>query len=347
VKDKLTLIIPSRNRHSYLSRIIEYYCAIDSLSILICDSSQEKYKEVSSLPDHISYNHLPGYLFIEKIDKVASSVNTPYILLCADDDFITPEGIKSMLDFLDQNLDYSSVQGNSISFYYEKNKVFYAPLYEQITGLEIGSNIPRERLAQFFENDIQLFYSVHRSNIFKEIFSTASGKIKSLNLLESYIGTRSIITGKHKVLPVFYGVREILYDSAGRLVGLNILSTEQKYEEEYNFFISELGYQLSLKENTTLESAKIFLKEVIKNHINRRYDQKLLKSQNRLKRIKKWVPFFVRKYYRYRILLQKDSKQRESNIVFAQKHPGFPFNDHKGIKELERIEGVIKKHNIR
>jgi len=346
MKEKLTLIIPSRNRHRYLDRILEYYQQNDSLSIIICDSSQKQYSKQAELPSHIIYTHHPGSDFIGKIHKVSLGISTPYILLCADDDFITLDGIRSMLDFLESNTGYSSAQGNSVSFYYDRDKIFFAPLYEQITGLDINGSTAKARISDFFNNSIQLFYSVHRSDIFKEIFSAASGKIKSLNLLESFIGVRSIIAGKHKVLPVFYGVREILYDSAGRLVGINVLSTDEQYKGEYNAFLLEMSKQMASKENYGIEEAQLFLEEIIRMHINRRYSQKLLKSQSRLKRVKKWIPFFVRKYLRYRLLLQNEKRQKQYNIDFAREHKGFPFNDAVCLNELARIEAIIKKHNI-
>ena len=48
---------------------------------------------------------------------MVQKVKTEFVVLCADDDFISADGLLSGLNFLEDNHDYGSVQGISIMFY--------------------------------------------------------------------------------------------------------------------------------------------------------------------------------------------------------------------------------------
>ena len=127
--NKVTLIIPTHERHHYLERILDYYINIKSVDfeILIADSSVKAFREIES--PNIKYLHMPYIDLVEKLSIVLKFPRTPYTLICADDDFIIPDTIFKCIDFLDQNSDYSSAQGKYLSFINIYGFIFFQPYY--------------------------------------------------------------------------------------------------------------------------------------------------------------------------------------------------------------------------
>jgi len=113
--NNLTLIIATKNRHAYLERILNYYAG-KGINLWVADATVKRYPK--KLPDgNFSYFHYPDVHYTTKLNDLSKKITTRYSLLCADDDFIIPESIEKIIDFLDNNPDYNSAQGHYISFY--------------------------------------------------------------------------------------------------------------------------------------------------------------------------------------------------------------------------------------
>lgn len=65
--EKITLVIPTNNRHSHLERILNYYKYID-LKILIADSTRDSFtlKKKSNIYSHIIFLLYPYYDLLGK-----------------------------------------------------------------------------------------------------------------------------------------------------------------------------------------------------------------------------------------------------------------------------------------
>lgn len=342
--DRVTLIIATKNRHIYLDRVIDYYSE-SPIKILIADATEQAYSS-ESLPSNVTYKHFPNLAYANKLKCVAETLNTEYCLLCADDDFITLEGIEKSLKFLDANRDYSSAQGNYVAFYYVDRKLIFVPLYVAGIGLDINNTNPLDRAKRFFGSGIQMYYCVHRVENFKEIFETAADKIVSLNLLEYHIGLTSLINGKHKVLPMFYGCRELLYNSAGKTAGINELSTQSRFVKEYEAFFSGISKKLAEACHISYENARHSLFEMISTYVNSKEAQKFYGKRRIAKLRKKLIPHFVRTLLFKWVMSRNYEDSIRKNIAFSDAHQGFPFNSTKGKEELERIKAIVLKHDI-
>lgn len=108
MREKLTIVIPIHNRHLVLERAISYYSLWDC-EIIICNSSPV----IKSLFNKNNFNHIhyADVNFSKKIYNVLKTVTTPFVYLCADDDFLALNGIIEGIDFLEKNNHYVSVQG--------------------------------------------------------------------------------------------------------------------------------------------------------------------------------------------------------------------------------------------
>ncbi len=339
--DLVTLIIPTKNRHYYLARILEYY-SNSGLKIIIADASTNRYNK--KIPSNSTYYHYPDIPYCDKLDDVFKKVNTPYSLFCADDDFILIDAITKCVSFLKANKSYSSAQGNYVFYNYSQKQFFYTPAYTGAIGADLNDESPSKRISTYNKTPIQLYYCVHRTETLKYVFSNASKKIKNLNLVELLIGYCSVIFGKHKVLPIFYSQRELLYDSAGKSDRIDVISTSVKYKQEYGSFIKIVDNLLSKHEsNTKVNMVNDAIKELI---IHRLSNQFTSKAETVGKLAKIIIPLWLRKSLRHYALVLSKSTREKKNRLFAVQNKGFPFNDGTDYEEMKRIESLILKHNI-
>ena len=109
--NNFTLIIPTHNRHSYLKRSIEYFKNLEA-KVIYCDSSLQPYNK--GLPSNIEYIHLPNKSFSEKILITLDKINTSFVALCADDDFILLDSLYKGCDILNKNTNFATILGNNI-----------------------------------------------------------------------------------------------------------------------------------------------------------------------------------------------------------------------------------------
>lgn len=125
-----SLVIPTRNRPNRLRRLLDYYDKYGKgFNIIIADSSSNDNKKLnkksvlifSNLDIHYIDKYPSKIEASHKINNALNYVNTKYSVLCADDDFIIPNGINKSVDFLEKNSDFSVAQGKFIAFSIKNN----------------------------------------------------------------------------------------------------------------------------------------------------------------------------------------------------------------------------------
>jgi glycosyltransferase domain-containing protein len=125
-----SLVIPTRNRPNRLRRLLDYYDKYGKgFNIIIADSSSNDNKKLnkksvlifSNLDIHYIDKYPSKIESSHKINNALNYVNTKYSVLCADDDFIIPNGINKSVDFLEKNSDFSVAQGKFIAFSIKNN----------------------------------------------------------------------------------------------------------------------------------------------------------------------------------------------------------------------------------
>ena len=200
----ITIIIPTHERHNLLHRAIDYYSQFNFL-VLIVDSSQTFFKK--ELPEKINYIHLPGWTMGDKINEAISKVTTSFSCLCADDDFLAENALKAGHKFLEENLDYVSVQGHSIQFDPINPLAQYNPIYTDNIGYRNDSNSIDDRV--FDVHHCPHIYALHRSKILKKSMSVLLN-IPTLTVVELIPRMVAMCHGKHAVLPIFWIARDVI-----------------------------------------------------------------------------------------------------------------------------------------
>lgn len=217
---KVSLIIPTFNRPDYLRRLLSYYNSFnEKFDIIVADSSSNNNKKINkeivvAFPD-LNILYLDSYPetinpWLKNTDSI-EHVQSKYCVLCADDDFITPKGIKMSVDFLEKNPDFIVAHGRDIGFRLtdgiRKKQQFRWRWADPPVSIELSEPAARTEyhLSNFFAST---YYGVHRRDdvlmVHKEVLKFNVDLFLFGELLASVL---TLLYGKMRCLDVLYGVR--------------------------------------------------------------------------------------------------------------------------------------------
>ncbi len=181
--ERLTIVLLLRGRDAFTYRWMDYMnrqaCPF---RILIADGGKhDSTKEIlggpSAFPNlEYSYFRYPFdetlAIYYAKICDILTKVETPYVLVMANDDFLFTDGTVKSLDFLDDNPDYVCARGKIIQFLVRATSK--SPAFRQIYGglipfrdaywdqPSLTSADPLERLQLQCSHYCSLVHDVHR-----------------------------------------------------------------------------------------------------------------------------------------------------------------------------------------
>ena len=282
---KCTIIIPTYNRPKYLRRILSYYNGFEeNYNIIVADSSSNENKKLNKKSVLIFSN-----LEIQYIDKYPSKIepshkitdalnyiNTKYSVLCADDDFIIPNGINKSADFLENNQDFSCAHGHYISFNLKTDKIgeknlYWQPIYPYKSILFTNA---KERLFFHFSSYHPTLYAVHRTDLLKKIFKETIEFADDDRFGELLPSMLDLIYGKIKKLDIFYSAREMIIDSAGRTSkNFNDFTKDGTYVKKYIKFKTCLAKHLSKKSQLSIDESKKVIDEAMSAYLKKSYSK--------------------------------------------------------------------------
>jgi glycosyltransferase domain-containing protein len=229
MKEMITILIPSHNRHPYLDRVLDYY-KDSGLRVIVADSSPIAYRPAGQKPD--LYLHLPHDNLSTKLDLALQEVRTPYVAMCADDDFLIIDGIDTCIDFLKHHADFTAAQGNSINYRIDGTRIDFRVMYPELS-LEIGMDAAFDRLERMITDYKSFFYAVYRTAQLKIAFRGLGQAISNLYLNEYVTGIVPLALGKYIELPIFYQVREYSeFSDDKRTPNLDTIFFEEAFAQE-------------------------------------------------------------------------------------------------------------------
>jgi glycosyltransferase domain-containing protein len=316
-----TIIIPTYNRPNYLKRILNYYNEDGgNYTIIVADSSSDENKKRNEkiIPSFSSINILhinypseidPHYKIVDALNYV----NTKYCVFCADDDFVTPNGINQSVDFLEKNPDFTVAHGYYISFYLKSDKKWnqqfcWSPIYpyKSITFPDAKS-----RLNFHFSNYYPTFYAVHRTDFLKMIFKETTQFTDDYRFGELLPSMLTLIHGKMKHLDVLYAAREDIPGSTGQnSENLKDFITAGTHDEKYAKFRDCLAMHLSKKSQLDLEESKRVVDDAMSAYMKK--NSLINKMSNALDylRLPDWIDEGIRTLYR-KLFLSKQMRMND------------------------------------
>ncbi|MEN9522578.1 MAG: hypothetical protein RL065_955 [Bacteroidota bacterium] len=339
MKDKITVIIPAYNRPIHLQRTIEY-ASLLPYSFIIVDDSPTKPIIEKTLPSNVSYYYFHQNNFYDKVSFAISKTNTPYVMLCADDDFHLQSGVKTGIDFLDTHSDYSCVHGVSLSFYKLKNAVLYNSLYSYGNNIDNVETEIFSRAKKYFSPFYPNYYSIHRIENLNDVFKYKM-KYEVLGLIEFIFSFSAAIHGKFKVLPVVFHLREEAAFSAGNTTPLlPDIAIDEKSKHIFSDFKETLIKFYSEKTSSNENKARIEVEAIIKSYLDwvktgTQYHSVFSYAYLKRKYLKPLLPSFFS--FLVKMKKQKQANSNHNQKLFAQlnlQKNSINLNDIKQIEDL-------------
>lgn len=275
------IVIPTYNRPAYLRRILGYYDSFrEGFKIIVADSSSDENKrmnkDIISSVSNLDIQYLDSYpTEMNPHHKMADVVNYAegkYCVFCADDDFVTPNGIKKSVDFLEKNPDFIVAQGRYIGFKLgnrRKKQQFrwdfaYSPL-------SIEFSDPESRLEYHLSNYlIPTSFGVHRSDVLKMIYEEALKSDVDPFLFSELLTTMlTLIYGKMKCLNVLYGARDAEPVRGRAWPTLGDAIEARTFDEKYARFRDCLARNLSKKSQLDIEQSGKLVDKAMSAYLNK------------------------------------------------------------------------------
>jgi glycosyltransferase domain-containing protein len=240
-----TIFIPTCARPNFLQRILTYYQHFQQpYHIVVADSSPAEYKEknqqiISTFSD-LKITHEASYPpdlnpFLKFADMVKHT-QYPYSIICADDDYVDPQGIETAVDFLENHQDFSCAHGNYISFRNPtttRGRFFWRPIYPYTP---LTSDKPQDRFYQHLTDYYQVLYAVRRTKqvqmMYDELVTSTADPMQFGELLPDML---TVLYGKMQRLNIFYGARQI-ESSVWKWQSLHQYMHQGAYDAEYQKF---------------------------------------------------------------------------------------------------------------
>jgi glycosyltransferase domain-containing protein len=211
LKNAITFILTIKGREDFTKR---WYTFANNrklpFKILIGDGDPaSKINEfLESLKDdnHLDYkyyqfNDKTPQDFFKKIVTLLEKVETPYVMLCDNDDYIVEKNVLKCINFLEKNPDYVSCGGTMLGFNCLKRKEKNVILNEKIIYSipQVSQEAPLERVVAYTNNySFPCWYNVFRTDkLYKSFKLFVNTGICDFLLMEYFVAMSTTIFGKH------------------------------------------------------------------------------------------------------------------------------------------------------
>jgi len=249
------------------------------IKVLIADSSNpEDLKANIQFINKIETKlHVDHHIFDSKISLsekyrlVLPDINTPFVVICADDDFLVPSSLKKAVEFLKVNPHYSVAQGYAASFELRDSLV-----HGEIKTLNCNTQrsiehiSAAERLVDHLRHYSLTYYSVHRTDQIWRIFEKRAEFDKKTELLIPHFRFRelltsclSVIQGKAKKLDCLLMVQQshpMSVSHKQKSYSLWEWIAVPGWSDEYKKFRYCLAEELARQDGISMAEAKYIVK---------------------------------------------------------------------------------------
>jgi glycosyltransferase domain-containing protein len=214
MKNLITIVVPTFNRPLFICRSVRYWSNFGS-NVIVADGSP--INQTTLTPQVSQYIWEPDLSMVQRWYLALKSVETKYVLFCADDDFIGFDAIIYCLKFLENNPEYSCAQGCYLGFNSKSGeKIDVWKMYEGIEDYPLYSGASSDRITKSFRYYFHTMYGIQKTdNVIK--FLSDFPQLSNDNAFEMQFTFGNSLFGNHKIFPFLYGVREHIPGSAGSI----------------------------------------------------------------------------------------------------------------------------------
>jgi glycosyltransferase domain-containing protein len=208
LNELLTVVLLSHNRPAFLRRAMAYYSAL-SCRVLVLDSSTQALDSAETRHPFVDYRHVSQFAywgFQAKLAHGVGLVETPYMVLAADDDFIVHDSLHQTLAFLESNPDYGLCHGYCMMYVSQANSVGYLRRDKKVRE-DYDDESAEDRIVSYMGQYLPPFYAVTRTGLLKDFFEAMPDR--GFEWMEIGHVYYLLARGKARVLPIPYVVREV------------------------------------------------------------------------------------------------------------------------------------------
>ena len=343
----LTVLLITKGRNLYTIRWLYYANEIKlPYDIYIADGQPNKkinqiLENKNNFPHinykHVLYNDSSYKMYYKKIVHSIENINTKYVMLSDNDDFLMPKGINKSIDFLNLNKDYIGASGRIGFFQMSNEKIkseknllgtpnfaFYNEGGYNPRSINKKSILERIQMASELYN--VTWYSVFRRDKFKNITKeNLENNFNSLNTSEFFFHLKALSLGSIHF--------ENNYSSYMRQIGTssNDTSSENTISNIKNGKLIRDFYNLTytILENKNIpKKDKAFIKEEISICLGKHYysinnknlaHQMMLNNKTRI--FFRSILKFIYPNYRYTLSKYRRLKEfKKINIKVENNH---------------------------
>lgn len=217
---RLTIVLTTFNRIDKLDKLLNYYFVTKiNYKIIISDCSKDEIillnkNVISKYSSSLNIIHLifpNSYCNYEAFYHGLFQVQTPFIVWSADDDFLIGTALAESVSFLEQNNEYVTAQGKQLFFTRKYNQILFGKSF--MVDKSIESPSVEERIINSIEGKDRFYapktvYSVMRTDLTKKIYNDVLSLGLDHNNTEGLVNRLLLVSGKIKLQPFIYIVRE-------------------------------------------------------------------------------------------------------------------------------------------
>ena len=327
---KITLLVVTFNRTYCIERLLKYYVSRNfNQNIIVADASDSEFISKNkliyqSVEDVLSLTvkFLKGYSVNDCLKNILDEVNTPYVVLNPDDDFLIPSSLNKMTEFLDDNPSYSGVNGNAlVQVEVVRNNRRFVKGFGKYEMRSVYGKDPLDRADKLLRNYFGVLFTVFRTEDHKANFRSIPGKgIIASELIPAY---RSVLHGNIGHIDLLYLIRSC-HENRVHIPRLYEAILDPTWSDNINFFRDDFNKFTKLNN----EIGEKFLKF---DNIMSNYFYKSLHAE------KNYISNFF--FQRMTSLLKKSLKFYEFFMIKGYKNPFYT-----GSKELKFVVDIVENN---
>ncbi len=243
--DSLTCVVPTHNRPQFLRRLFRLYTQFPpGFPFLIVDSSNptaaaenRELIERARITLPIDYQHFDLNI-TDKCVQGLERVRSPFVVFCADDDYLFSDSVWRCVDFLKAQPRYDSAMGR-VAMLNPKLPRWCGMVHQ---GYSIEDDRPFDRCVRLADSWFSNFYAVQRTPVFSEIFKITAAHTDSrlsVHVGEMLLAQLSVIRGRVKTLPLLYSLMEKHDANTGRRPPTGVLPQAELLYQRFKGCLAE------------------------------------------------------------------------------------------------------------